>query len=1447
MFSSWTRRSCATACLICLGFATAGAHAQLSWTLQPTTFGDTLNAVAFGIDDATGDRQFVAVGTNTVNATVATSPDGLNWTRQNSGIGGAFSGVAHNGAVWVAVGTNSAAAIAATSPDGMTWTMRSTGLGGTLNDIIWWGTEFVAVGGNSGQGIVARSPDGVAWTSEFTGVATTLNAIDTSGFKALAVGSQGQMLESIQHGPFQLRTAVTGNELLGVTFKRATPTEGLFFAVGTNGALVRSDDFGGTFGVVPPVTADHLHDLAWSGATTVAVGTDGRVLCSTDNGLMWNDQISITGNHLYGVTFGVLPDGTGRFVAVGTTGAVHTTDFGISSGGGGTLNITVDGPTSFTHLDGSGEITLAASGGDVDVAVVSPANWITNDWGGGSQTIPEDTQRTLTFGVTQNFEHTPRSGTIFIHHNGVTEVGISQSGGVPATPSTIPAKSTTGESIGLTLNEPVRPVSGHRVERFLGLDGGGGEIWQLETTLGPAARDYQITGLDPWTQYRIRITAFNPNGASLPHEFTERTDPTYPQNLTVTPENWSQATVTWNDVPGAFLYALERRIGAGGTWVFLGDVPIGTQIFRDGGLPADTEIAYRMTTKPNLAGPERWSETSPEAVARTGVYAGVIYWGDAEAVPIGGAPQADLMAVAAGGGRYTAVGDSGEIVGSSDGTTWTVENSGTSELLFDVAHGNGVFVAVGGGGTILTSSGNGTWTPAVSGTTNIITRVAFGAGTFVATQIGGPVLKSADGVTWTPQADSFQAFSLTFDNGQFLVLHGFGGAIDSSTNGSMWTEVRSGGALRLSFAWGGGLWLGVGIAGGITTSPDGLTWTDSSRTSTESLNSVTYANGRFISVGMKGTGGTILRTTDAVTWSEVAVSGSGGVLNDVAWGANGFVAVGDGGVVLLSADGETWGETRPSIPAGGAGGGLTAVRYGAGAVVAAGDGIVWRRDPATRTWSEVGTFPAPGIAWWGVSFANGAFYISGATDSVFSSSDGISWTTIPLPAEADGYQAVEYGLGRLVAVGTQSIVYSDDGGANWDQSMGSFIGLNLRDVIFRDGLWVASGQDRAPLRISTDGIKWDPPRFVSTIAAVSGGAETAHGLVFGAKTFVTLAHSETHVSRDGQFWVPNAHTAQDVAYGDGVFVSVDQQDVVRASLDGVNWETAPAPFLPPMNGYLGIAYGGNAEFTTVGHDREVHTFRVSSTPIMRADDDGVPDATEAAAPNGGDGNNDGTADAQQSNVASVPALGGNYVTIAAPAGQQLTGVAAVVNPSPVNLPFGAQFPLGFITFTVTGVLVGGATVVEIHVPPGVQINAYYKYGPTPGNPTPHWYRFDFDPTSNTGAVITPGLVTLQFVDGARGDDDLTANGTITDDGGAALVMVPPGAGQIRVIELAQPPEGHFRIVVETEIGEIYRLQSTENLLGFQTREIIQANATETEFVDADAPSQPKRLYRVLKD
>ena len=77
-------------------------------------------------------------------------------------------------------------------------------------------------------------------------------------------------------------------------------------------------------------------------------------------------------------------------------------------------------------------------------------------------------------------------------------------------------------------------------------------------------------------------------------------------------------------------------------------------------------------------------------------------------------------------GLFIAVGASGTLLTSSDGTTWTAQTSGTSNNLRAVAYdGSSTLVAVGFSGTILTSSDGTTWTSRTSGTSEHLKRVAY--------------------------------------------------------------------------------------------------------------------------------------------------------------------------------------------------------------------------------------------------------------------------------------------------------------------------------------------------------------------------------------------------------------------------------------------------------------------------------------------------------------------------------------------------------------------------------------------------------------------------------------------------------------------------------------------------------------------------------------------------
>ena len=58
---------------------------------------------------------------------------------------------------------------------------------------------------------------------------------------------------------------------------------------------------------------------------------------------------------------------------------------------------------------------------------------------------------------------------------------------------------------------------------------------------------------------------------------------------------------------------------------------------------------------------------------------------------------------------------------------------------------------------------------------------------------------------------------------------------------------------------------------------------------------------------------------------------------------------------------------------------------------------------------------------------------------------------------------------------------------------------------------------------------------------------------------------------------------------------------------------------------------------------------------------------------------------------------------------------------------------------------------------------YWKYGPTAGNTSPHWYTMP--------ATIVGNTITLSITDGGLGDDDLAVNGAIVDAGGPAALAV----------------------------------------------------------------------------
>jgi uncharacterized protein YkwD len=172
-----------------------------------------------------------------------------------------------------------------------------------------------------------------------------------------------------------------------------------------------------------------------------------------------------------------------------------------------------------------------------------------------------------------------------------------------------------------------------------------------------------------------------------------------------------------------------------------------------------------------------------------------------------------------------------------------------------------------------------------------------------------------------------------------------------------------------------------------------------------------------------------------------------------------------------------------------------------------------------------------------------------------------------------------------------------------------------------------------------------------------------------------------------------------------------------------------------------------------------------------SDDDGMPDHEEYG-PNKNDpsydGNGDGLPDAEQNHVASGHTFNAKYyvtLTVSDPA--SLKDCKSVASPSDDNTPTDISFTYGFFEFIIAGLDPGDSATVTLYLSKEELPDTYYKYGATPNNPSDHWYKFLFD--SQTGAQINGHIITLHFIDGQRGDDDLdNTNGSIIDIGGPGV-------------------------------------------------------------------------------
>ena len=243
--------------------------------------------------------------------------------------------------------------------------------------------------------------------------------------------------------------------------------------------------------------------------------------------------------------------------------------------------------------------------------------------------------------------------------------------------------------------------------------------------------------------------------------------------------------------------------------------------------------------------------------------------------------------------------------------------------------------------------------------------------------------------------------------------------------GQVWTYSGIGAAPDLyDVAYGSNLFVAVGASGAIYSSPDAITWTQrvpGSGPGTGNFRGISYANGRFVAVGLIAN--PVTYSDDGITWSTPTTTPTGSC-QDVAYGNGIWVAVGSARTRISSDNGVTWstGVTDAALT------NALGVTFGNGlfCIVGASGNIVTTVDGVALS---VVSIPSAGVLV-DVAFGNQTFVALDANGQVFTSTDTTTWT---LKRASDGsvWTSLTFGNGRFMAFarlsGGNNVMYSISG------------------------------------------------------------------------------------------------------------------------------------------------------------------------------------------------------------------------------------------------------------------------------------------------------------------------------------------------------------------------------------------------------------------------------------
>jgi hypothetical protein len=421
---------------------------------------------------------------------------------------------------------------------------------------------------------------------------------------------------------------------------------------------------------------------------------------------------------------------------------------------------------------------------------------------------------------------------------------------------------------------------------------------------------------------------------------------------------------------------------------------------------------------------------------------------------------------------------------------------------------------------------------------------------------------------------------VAYGAGQFVAV-GANESIVRSSDGTNWTLVRglANGTNLNAVCWGNGAFVAVGAQGLVLISSDGSNWVRRVAFRGD-LNSVTFGDGLFIAVGggpVTGSGvqtNWILGSPNGFSWGLMlnipAAPTYAGVLTDVTWGPDGFVAVGVPPLspIFFSPDGFSWQQatnTPQSYE-------LAGVTYGDGRYVATGPYTTISSTNGLR-WSArdfIGHYNSD------VAYGNGVYVIVGNLGVVGYSANATRWTSFPWGTFSSELKDIAFGGGQFVAVGPNGVLANSVNGADWVWHPAMRMQYLARIACGPQGCVVTDSM--GVTRISSDFASWTIVRSNSAW----------YNLFYADGWYIAPHDSGTiYVSSNLTNWTSHSagttNAFHSYATGNGLHVVSGNRGTIGISSNALNWS---AVYLGVPNNLGEIAFG-NGRFLTVNSDGDV--------------------------------------------------------------------------------------------------------------------------------------------------------------------------------------------------------------------------------------------------------------------